>query len=111
MTVKRLLDYDSLAGIATYHHYDDATDTTGIERVQDVGSFIEHNKRLQNNPNYKQNGMKKEFLHVAHIPNIIIEKWLKEEGINVFKKQDRERVRKKLNDPDWKYLRTTPGKV
>ena len=73
----------------------------------DVEDVIEDNKRWQNAG--KQNG---DFRKVASIPLIILTKWLHEEWNrgNVTLKpgsQEMERiVARKLQDPDWKYLRT-----
>ena len=47
---------------------------------------------------------------VASIPTIVIEQW-KKEGIDLWKDEDWPKVRAKLNDPEYKWLRTSPGKV
>jgi len=45
----------------------------------------------------------------AHIPDIIILKWLNEEGWSVFDPNAKAKLRRKLNDPDWRFLRLRPG--
>jgi len=55
--------------------------------------------------------MKDSFLHAAHIPMIIIEKWLKEEGIDVFNPEHFQKVRAKLNSSEYQYLRTSTGRI
>ena len=50
--------------------------------------------------------------HVATIPNVILLKWLNEAhargntGLRMFTKEFDALVKRKLEDPDWKYLRT-----
>ena len=80
----------------------------GYERIQDVEDIIERNKRRQNEPQDR----KSSFRHIAEIPNIFIEKWMREEwargNVNL-KWSDKEMdriVERKLKDPDWKWLRT-----
>ena len=80
----------------------------GYERIQDVEDIIERNKRRQNEPQDR----KSSFRHIAEIPNIFIEKWMREEwarGNVSLKWADKEMdaiVERKLQDPDWKFLRT-----
>lgn len=75
--------------------------------------YIEHNKSEVNaipQKQYKSALRKKNMWKVASIPTIIIEQW-KKEGIDLFKDEDWPKVRAKLNDPDFKFLRTSPGRV
>lgn len=78
-----------------------------IERVQDVEDIIENNKRLQSQPQKSDWGR-----HVASIPNIFLEQWLKEEwdrgnhSIRLFDEEFNKLVQRKLKDPDWRWLRT-----
>jgi hypothetical protein len=82
--MKRVLDHDPFTGITTYHDYNHETKQTTIERVQNIEPALDRNKVLFNDDDYKRQGMKDSFLHVAHIPMIVIEKWKVEEGIDVF---------------------------
>jgi len=108
---KRLLDHDPFTGITTYHSYDHSTKRTTIERVQNIAPILDRNKALANDTEYKRQGMKDSFLHAAHIPMIIIEKWLKEEGIDVFNPEHFQKVRAKLNSSEYQYLRTSTGRI
>lgn len=80
----------------------------GYERWQDVEAIIENNKKLQN----ESQDRKSSFRHVASIPNIIMEKWLREEwergnhGLKWCGPEMDALVAKKLKDPDWRWLRT-----
>jgi len=109
--MKRLFDYDPLTGVTQYFHYDELTGNWGIESVQDVEPFLELNKALQNDPEYSRQGIKQSWWHVARIPILVQEKWLREEGIDIYNKDHWPKVKQKLNDPEWRYLRTATGKI
>jgi len=109
--MKRLFDYDPMTGITQYFHYNENTGGWGIESIQDVEPFIERNKKLQNEQDYSKQGIKREWWHVATIPIVIQEKWLREDGIDIYNKDHWQKVKQKLNDPDWKYLRTSLGRI
>ena len=80
----------------------------GYERWQDVEDIIERNKKLQN----EEQSRKSNFRHSASIPNIFIEKWLREEwergnaGLKWSSPEFDQLVAKKLRDPDYAFLRT-----
>jgi hypothetical protein len=80
----------------------------GYERRQDVEDIIENNKKLQNEPQSRKSG----FRHIASIPVIFIEQWLREEwarGHFTLKWSSEDMnalVQRKLTDPDWRWLRT-----
>lgn len=82
--------------------YEENGDRLIVKSTQDVESILNHNRMLQNDKSLTRT---KEMRHVASIPNIVVEQWLKE-GINIFNKEHWQRAKKRLNDPDYKYLRT-----
>ncbi|WP_421722930.1 hypothetical protein [Bauldia sp.] len=86
-------------------HVDRADGTVTFERVQDVGPILDANRQLEQQP---QRG---DFRHVGTVPNVLIEKWINEEGAPVLAMSAHEFarfIRRKLNDPDYRYLRTAP---
>ena len=105
---RRLLDFDPRTGIAEYHHYDSLTDRTAIETVQDVAPIIERNKTLQNADDGGWSPSR-ELRRAATIPDIIVLKWRNDHGIDVFNRDHWPAVKRLLNDPEWRYLRTAPG--
>lgn len=110
--MKRLVETNPDTGVSIYHHYDSETDETVIEEYQDCQPILERNKEA--NKNADLNKLNKEDMwHMATIPNIIINKWLIEDGIEVFSKDPgmMKKVRQKLNSPEWAYLRTRPGRI
>lgn len=78
-----------------------------VEQIQDVEPILERNHILRSIPQKSDWGR-----HVASIPNIILTKWLNEEyargnkNLRMFTPEFDELVERKLQDPDWKYLRT-----
>lgn len=96
-----------MSDIATRWSYDWGEDTLILDRTQDVEPIIELNKRLQSEPQRSDWGR-----HIGTIPNVILEKWLNEEWnkgnttLQLFTPEFEALIERKLNDPDWKYLRT-----
>ena len=108
---KRLLDYDPLTATYTYHDYDHATDTTYITTEQNIQPLLELNKKQYNLDN--RQGVKEDWWKVATIPNSIIHKWLNEDGVDFYSKDPWhvKKVKQKLNSNEYRYLRTSEGKV
>ena len=93
--------------MTTYHEYIHSEDKTIISREQDVTSILEMNKAMANNDDIWKQGVKNSWAHYAQIPNIIVEKWLNEHGVNLYNKDHEKAVFKLLNQPEYRYLKTT----
>jgi hypothetical protein len=104
---KRFVDYDPSSGITTYFDYDHSTDTSIVSMEQDVSTVLEVNKILQSSQSYTKKGMRADWWHYASIPNIVIEKWINEFGVNVFDRNHEKKVFSLLNQPEYRYLKTT----
>lgn len=91
--------------------YDHTEDKLVVERVQDVEPILEANKR-DFNATPETGQFKQPLVLAARIPLIVIEQWLKE-GINLFEPSPEmeKAVRKKLNSPEYAYLRTNRGRI
>jgi hypothetical protein len=98
----------SSAGVR--HYWKDEQDGSAtIISCADVGAALERNKAMANhNDGYTPS---RELRRVAFIPAIIAYKWLSEEGWNVYDPEHSDRLARKLNDPDYAFLRTAPGRV
>ena len=99
--------------VQTRWHEDESAGQVTVERVQDVEAILDNNKRSLNDGT---NGYSKskDLKRVASIPLVVIEQWMKEDGVNFLSLQgtDREKyLRKKLNDPNNKWLRTSGGRM
>ena len=99
-----ILDDDRQSLIEELHHYDEATGTAYIERVQDVESIVEANKALYNlSDGVPHFGDGK---RVASIPIVVWDE-LTRLGIA----DDPVALRAWLNDADNRAFRTLPGRV
>jgi len=86
--------------------------------VQDIEKIIDQNKVDQNDSAFK-NGYTEnsDMKHVARVPLVIWKQWWMEENkrrsksIPIYGKEMHEVVRRKLNDPDNKFLRTGLGQI
>lgn len=111
MGTKRLLDHDRETGTSIYHYYDNQTDKTIIETVQNVEPYLERNKRLANENTVRDLARKQNFVRVGSIPIGVQHEWMKKYGImNVYGKEYRQKVLKLLQSAEYKYLRTVTGR-
>lgn len=95
--------------VKSEHFYNESDDTTVIKYQADTESVIDANKAAQGD--FRRFG-NEAFHHVAEIPAVLIVKWLVEENINFYKPEGFEYiVKKKLNDPEYQYLKTIPGRI
>jgi len=104
---KRLLQVDPLTGLMTWHSYDPQTDETTISYTSDAGPIIEKNKELQNDPAFSQYGIDNDFWLYARIPVGVQLDWLINHGVDINNKEHGARMSKLLNDPQYRYLKTT----
>lgn len=105
----KLIDsmYDPGTGITEEHWFDDQTNRLTIRRLQDVEETLNVNTRQYNDaPCRHGDGIEQ----VARIPFMVIEKWMRERGINWFELSDKEK-RKLLNDSENRKLRVRPGRL
>ena len=104
--MKRLLSFDPVTGIETWHEYDHAEKQTRIYYVptRDVDPTLSTLKRMANDDELTKRGIKNEWWLYGHIPDAVLLKWYVEEGIHP---DDTDAMFKKLNDPDYKYLKAT----
>ena len=107
---RELLVAPDFAGDVAHYSEPDGDGGLLIHSVQDVGPLIERAKALANlNDGYSPS---RELRRVAFIPNIVRLKWLNEEGWDAYRPDlYGDKLVQKLNDPDWRYLRTAPGQV
>ena len=107
--MRRLLSHEEFNGIDTFHEYDSNTNETTIIHVGETDSLIDDNKAKANDADFSKEGIKQGFWLYARIPAIIQTKWLLEHGVDVYNKDHGPAIGKLLNDPQYKYLKTTAG--
>lgn len=106
--MKKFLDFDPFTGIESTFHYDENNDTFSIEyKHPDLEPQLDCSQALANDPQYTRDGMKREWLHYAHIPTAIQLKWLYEKGVDLFKKDHQKKIWQLVNDPEYRKLKTT----
>ena len=102
--MKKLLSRHN--GLEVIFHGDD--EGGYIEHRQDVDPILDANRAERNEfRGYKGDG----FHKFASIPNVVITKWWVDYGIDAFNPDHAEAVKRLLNDPEWRYLRTTEGTI
>jgi hypothetical protein len=98
------------AGDVSHWWRDEGDGRSTIVSVQDVTPVLERNKAMAtHNDGYSPS---RELRRAAFIPNIIRQKWLNEEGWDAYRPDlYGEQLRRKLNDPDWRFLRTAEWRM
>lgn len=87
-------------------YHDGEGDTAAIETVQDVEPILDRNKAFATED---QNDW---WRLAASIPDVVTLQWMRDDGIFWPKLPKREKtayLRRKLNDSDWRHLKTIPG--
>ena len=101
-----------MSGLTLRPHFDSDGKGLAIEQVQDVVPILDWNKESRRDEQRSDWGR-----HVARSPNVIYVKWLNEEhgrgntSLRLFTPEFDLIVQKKLEDPDWAYLRTDRPKL
>lgn len=98
-----------MSELREYIHHDQNEDKLIVAHSQDVTAALDANKRAKADADGRRMG---EMERVASIPAVVVMEWMKE-GINVLapNREDLKRMKKKLNSPDYAYLRTGGGRL
>ena len=95
------------AEVKSWFRWDGKSPRFEIKHEQDVGDLLAWNRKLAAEGNgYSP---RRTLRRAASIPAVIGMKWLREEGWAWWKPENRKRLLARLNDPDWRWLRTAPG--
>lgn len=83
-----------------------------IRNTYDVSDIIESNKRQANETIDSRYG-KEMMHHVADIPMALYLKWKKEEGVDILDNQPSTKrwLKRRLNSPEYRYLKRTVKKL
>lgn len=103
------LDQNKRGEVHTRYHFDEADDKFIIERVQDIEPILIRNQEmLKADDGYTQD---RTLRRVARMPNLIIEKIMKEEGWNPMAAENAELLLQLLDKPEYRKYRTADGHV
>ncbi len=105
--MKRLLDYNPDTGMRQWF-IGGENGEWHIHYEQDAQPIIEANKEKQSygREYYVSRDAEGEYHKVASIPIGIQYKWMVEYGVDIMNKDHMPKVKKLLNDPDWRWLKT-----
>jgi len=81
----------------TYKHVPDIIELNKVTQGKDAGITPD-----DDNPGWH---------HVARIPVYLIDLWLREDGINVFDRNHGPALMRKLDDPEYRFLRVNTGQI
>ena len=100
--------YTSHKGIK--HEWENAGDGTyNIRASQDLEGVLDFCKAAYNhNDGYSKS---RELKRAFFLPDILYLKWLQEEGWDAYAPENRDRLKRKMNDPDYQHLKTAPGHI
>lgn len=104
---RELFSHDPLTGMTVWFDYNDLTGDVTLEYEQDVEPLLEVNKAMANDESFTKDGIKREMWQYASIPVGLQMKWLVEEGLDVYDDNAWPQIFRKLNDPEYAYLKTT----
>lgn len=97
----------SAAGVRRWFVSDE--DGLHVASFQDVDAILDRNKAMAAENDGWSPG--RTLRRVASIPLTLLMKWRTEEGWDPFDRENADRLARKLNDPDYRWLRTAPGRV
>lgn len=98
---RRLLDYDPMTGLKTFHQYDETEDKTVVSYEQDCELLIDRNKAMQ----AENTGPMGDMVHVASVPMVIQMEWMTKYGVDINNKDHMPGVKRLLNSADYRYLK------
>lgn len=99
-----ILDYDPITRMKTIYR-ERPGGGVDIYYEQDVEPALEYCNEKAKDADYTRAGMKSEWLHYGHIPDVIITKWMSE-GFNIYEYGSAREAFKRLNR-DYPKLKTT----
>lgn len=105
-------DHNPVSGV-TRQYFANPDGSVTVRGIQDIDPIIQTNTRILNSKSSKSkkfNEAEGLGTKVASIPNIIVEKLLKDKGINLYTCPSKD-ILKLLNDPDYRKLRTAHGRL
>lgn len=99
------LGIDPHSGAVETFEFDDETETAIIRRRADVQPIIDANKEAANHGTIAPAKGELDMRLAARIPIEVAYLWLQRYGICAWKREHWDKVKRLLNDGEWRYLR------
>lgn len=99
---------DTSEGIIEHLIFDESEKRNIVQRTSDITANIEANKQEYLSRRQNREGLGEK---VASIPLGVVLEWKERFGVDVFDRNHQPAVTRLLNDPEWLYLRTAPGRL
>lgn len=100
------LDTDPYSGAVETLSVDEMSGDFAIHRTADVQPIIDANKEWENHVSHVRTPGDLDMRLAARIPIEVAYLWLQRYGICAWKKEHWDKVKRLLNDGEWRYLRT-----
>jgi hypothetical protein len=99
-----------MSEIKSHIVHDEMEDKLHVAHTQDISPIISNNIAQANEAD--KHAKWGDTARVATIPAVVVMEWMKE-GINVMAPtyEDQQKIKKKLNSPEYAYLRTRGGRL
>ena len=88
-------------------HWHEPTKEMAIEHIQDIKHLIDSNKKLQQEDHH----IADDFRLSARIPMTVYYEWKNKYGVDMFDPNHKEGVKKLINSPEYRYLKTTNRRI
>ena len=88
-------------------HWHEPTKEMAIEHIQDIKPLIDSNKKLQQEDHH----IADDFRLSARIPMTVYYEWKSKYGVDMFDPNHKEGVKKLINSPEYRYLKTTNRRI
>lgn len=95
-------------GVVEHLVFDDSERKFYLHRQSDVEPNIDQNKREYNDAKIGRDGLGDK---VASVPMGVVLLWKEKFGLDFFNRDHMPAILRKLDDPEWRYLRTAPGRL
>ena len=88
-------------------HWHEPTKEMAIEHIENIQPLIDSNKKLQQEDHH----IKDDFRLSARIPMTVYYEWKSKYGVDMFDPNHKEGVKKLINSPEYRYLKTTNRRI
>lgn len=92
-----VLDHNPLSKETVFFDFDNHTNEVRITHEQDVSTFLDRAHELSSDGERTRKGIKNDFWHYAHVPNVVIMDMAQKHGVDFFDRAQSAKVFRLLN--------------